>query len=211
MTDPHGAGSGVGRPTSTPRSYFENLYHLDEDPWGFTTSTYEARKYAVTLASLPDDHYRRAFEPGCSIGVLTEGLASRCDTLHAVDFMEKAAAAARARTAGMPGVLVERRTMPEEWPEGPFDLIVLSELAYYFDADGLRRVMAVASRSMAETGVVVGVHWRGTTDYPLNGDQAHAIMGATPNLEEVVHHLEDRFVLDMWRYRRKGQDGNLLN
>ncbi|MDQ6839986.1 MAG: nodulation S family protein [Actinomycetota bacterium] len=201
MIDPVGQRQPGAEATRTPRSYFEELYGSDGDPWDFATSSYEARKYAITLASLPDDRYRRAFEPGCSIGVLTVGLAARCDAVVAVDHMDAAVAAARARTASVSGVTVERRTIPEEWPEGPFDLVVLSEVAYYFDGDGLRRLLDVATQSMGEAAVVVAVHWRGATDYPLSGDQAHAVIAGTAGFDEVVHHLEDRFVLDVWRYR----------
>ncbi|MDQ2726640.1 MAG: nodulation S family protein [Actinomycetota bacterium] len=196
----------MSAPPPTPRSYFEDLYRRDTDPWRFATSAYEARKYAITLASLPDDHYQRAFEPGCSVGVLTEGLAARCDSVLAVDHMDEAVAAARVRLAGHPGVRVQRRTVPEEWPEGPFDLVVLSEVAYYFDDDGLRRLLAVATASTGPGAVIVAVHWRGVTDYPLTGDQAHAVMAATPGLVEVVHHLEDSFVLDVWRLQGPGAD-----
>ncbi len=201
MSDPAPGGEVAAGAAPTPRSYFEDLYRRGDDPWEFATSAYEARKYAITLASLPDDRYRRAFEPGCSVGVLTEGLAARCDALLAVDHMDEAVAAARSRTARCPGVTVERRTIPAEWPEGSFDLMVLSEVAYYFDGDGLRRLMVLASASAGPGAVIVAVHWRGVTDYPLTGDQAHAIMAATPDLVEVVHHLEEAFVLDVWRYR----------
>ena len=39
--------------TSTSRSYFEQMYRNHADPWGFESSLYEQRKYAVTVASLP--------------------------------------------------------------------------------------------------------------------------------------------------------------
>lgn len=201
MSEPRPRGAVGAGPGRTPRSYFEGLYRRDEDPWDFATSAYEARKYAITLASLPAGRYRRAFEPGCSIGVLTEGLTLRCDSLLAVDHMDEAVGAAKARMMGQSGVTVERRTVPEEWPEGPFDLLVLSEVAYYFDADGLRRLLAVATASLEAEAVVVAVHWRGVTDYPLTGDEAHAIMASTPGLDGVVHHLEEAFALDVWRYR----------
>lgn len=201
MSDPAPGGEVEASAAPTPRSYFEDLYRHDVDPWEFATSAYEARKYAITLASLPDDRYRRAFEPGCSVGVLTAALAARCDALLAVDHMDEAVTAARSRTTGCPGVTVERRSIPGEWPEGPYDLVVLSEVAYYFDGDGLRRLLALATESAAPGAAIVAVHWRGATDYPLTGDRAHAIMAATPGLVEVVHHLEEAFVLEVWRYQ----------
>ena len=70
---------------SLPPSYFEALYASDPDPWRFASSDYERDKYAATLAALPRQLYRSGLEVGCSIGVLTAMLASRCRRLLAVD------------------------------------------------------------------------------------------------------------------------------
>jgi hypothetical protein len=45
---------------------------------------------------------------------------------------------------------------------------------------------------------VVGVHWRGETNYPLAGERSHEIIAETPGLVTVVHHREQEFVLDIW-------------
>ncbi len=193
----------------TPRSYFERLYGQEQDPWGLDSRWYERRKYALTMAVLPDARYRRAFEVGCSIGVLTEQLASRCDSVIAADLMPGPVEAARRRTAGLPGVTVECRCLPEEWPDGPFDLLVLSEVAYYFDADELRRLLDVATRSLDDAATVVAVHWRGETDYPVTGDETHAILSATLGLHGAASYREDAFALDVWSYRRTGGSGTL--
>jgi trans-aconitate methyltransferase len=183
---------------STDRSYFDQMYHEDQDPWGFETSAYERRKYALTVASLPKASYGTAFEPGCSIGVLTELLASRCEHLLATDFISSAVHVARRRLAGLPHVEVEQRAIPEQWPEGPLDLIVLSEIAYYFDQPDLEEIVALVLRSARAGAHVVGVHWRGVTDYPLSGDRVHDVLNATPQLTRLVHHMERDFVLDVW-------------
>jgi hypothetical protein len=180
-------------------SYFERLYAADEDPWDFESSWYERRKYEITLASLPEPRYRSGFEPGCSIGVLSALLASRCEQLLAVDLLAAPVARAAERLRGWDGVTVEQRLVPEEWPDGPFDLVVLSELAYYFDATGLGRMMDAALRTATRNATFVAVHWRGETDYPLTGDQVHRLIGSTSGLCHFARHLEDDFVLDVWR------------
>ncbi len=48
---------------------------------------------------------------------------------------------------------------------------------------------------------VVGVHWRGETNYPLTGDLSHRLIGNTLGLVAVVHHIEEEFVLDIWERR----------
>jgi predicted TPR repeat methyltransferase len=184
--------------TSTKRTYFDKIYQGDADPWSFESSEYEQRKYAVTMASLPKSHYGSVFEPGCSIGVLTRMLASRCDRLLATDVVPAALDRARRRVEDLPHVVVERRAIPEDWPEGSFDLVVLSEIAYYFDAVDLASIVSLVARSTQAGGHLVGVHWRGATDYPLSGDGAHKILAATPQFEQVVHHIETDFVLGVW-------------
>ena len=76
--------------SSLPAAYFAALYQADADPWRFASSDYERRKYAATLAALPRRAYRREFEVGCSIGVLTSQLARRCEHLLAVDVVDTA-------------------------------------------------------------------------------------------------------------------------
>ncbi len=187
--------------TSTSRSYFEEMYRGETDPWGFERSPYEQRKYGVTVASLPRSRYRSAYEPGCSIGVLSELLAARCDQLLSSDIIPAALRRAEARFREKPHVRIEERAIPDQWPPGPFDLVVLSEIAYYFDVADLSCVMGCVMDSTTLGAHVVGVHWRGTTNYPLSGERSHRIMGDTPGLVPVVHHIEEEFVLDIWERR----------
>jgi SAM-dependent methyltransferase len=184
--------------TSTKRHYFDDIYACASDPWGFESRAYEQRKYALTNACLPNLRYQSAFEPGCSIGVLSEILAHRCDYLLATDIVPAALETAAARLANHPHVAVEERAIPENWPTGCFDLVVLSEIAYYFDEPDLRRIMSLLLNSTSVGAHVVGVHWRGRTDYPLSGDQTHEIIGSTAGVRPVVHYSEAEFLLHVW-------------
>jgi hypothetical protein len=188
--------------TSTDRSYFDEMYASDPDPWDFETSPYEQRKYALTMASLPNPHYRSAFEPGCSVGVLTELLAGRCDRLLATDLSPVALEVARRRLGPMSHVTLARRSIPEAWPTDRFDLVVLSEIAYYFNEADLIRVLTHVVASTEPGAHVIGVHWRGETNYPLTGDHTHALIDECRDLEKLVHHIETDFVLDVWERQR---------
>ncbi len=158
------------RRTETIRpDYFDTLYAADPDPWRFATSDYERAKYAATLAALPDRRFPAALEVGCSIGVLTQQLAPRCDILLALDVAEAAITQARTRC---PGVQFERRAVPDEWPPGHFDLIVFSEVLYYLDAASIRATAAKAMAAINPTGCILMVHYLGGTDYPTTGDDA---------------------------------------
>ena len=128
---------------STPPEYFDAMYAGSRDPWSLSTRWYERRKHALTVAALTRDRYRSAFEPGCSVGALTSLLAPRCDRLLATDRVREAVLTARDRLGDRPGLRIERGTVPDGWPDGRFDLVVLSEVGYYLDEPGLHRLIGV--------------------------------------------------------------------
>lgn len=175
--------------------YFEKVYAGSADPWGFTTRWYEERKYALSLAMLPHRRYANAFEPGCSIGVLTALLAARCDRLLSCDVSPEAVRQARRRA---PGARVEQRNLPGDWPEGPFDLIVFSEFLYYLGPEDLDRVLRLAGESLTPGGTLLAVHWRHlVADYPQTGDEVHAALART-ELSLLAEHREADFVAEVY-------------
>jgi SAM-dependent methyltransferase len=181
------------------RENFEARYAADPDPWDFETSVYEQEKYERTLAALGDRHYGRAFEAGCSIGVFTALLAERCDELLAVDIAQAAVDAAGERLAPFAHVRVERRTLPAEWPAGPFDLVVCSELLYYWDRTTLDEALGVITASMAPGGRLVAVHYRPPSSIdPLTGDVVHAILRERLALGHVASEVNDKFRIDVF-------------
>lgn len=182
-----------------PAGYFEQLYSESADPWGFRTRWYEQRKRALTAAVLPQPRYGRGFEPGCSIGTLTAVLADRCDSLLAVDASDQAVAAAAASLSGHRHVEVRRMTVPDEWPDGGFDLVVLSEVGYYLSVADLDRLAELAVGSLVRGGTLLACHWRHPVDdYPATGDGVHAVLGGRPALNRVVTHVEEDLLLDVW-------------
>lgn len=187
---------------SLPTSFFDEFYGDDPDPWGFATSEYERDKYTATLGALPRAHYASAFEAGCSIGVLTRRLAERCDLLLAVDASEKPLRHAIARNADVPWVEIRQARVPEAWPAGRrFDLILLSELLYYFSPADLERLASLTLASLERGGDLVLVHWLPRTSYPMTGDAAvAAFLGfAGRSLEPLRSVREELYRLDVLR------------
>lgn len=166
--------------SALPQGYFDALHARRPDPWGFTARWYEERKRALTLASLPRRRYPRALEIGCSIGVLTSELAERCDDLLAIDISPIAAERARERVGSR--ARVEVRDAGAALPTGPFDLIVLSEVGYYFTSEALGPLLADAAAQLAEGGELLLCHWRhDVADYPQGGDEVHDRLAAEPH------------------------------
>jgi trans-aconitate methyltransferase len=181
-----------------PATYFADMYAGAEDPWGFRSRWYEQRKRDVTLAALTRPRYRRAFEPGCSIGVLTAALADRCDEVVAADVDPCAVTSARRELARHRHVRVERLSVPGEWPDGTFDLVMISEVAYYLAPVELEQLLDRAVGSLAPRGTLLACHWRHpVSDYPATGDDVHHRLLARPELSQAVCHVEEDFRLDL--------------
>jgi SAM-dependent methyltransferase len=179
-----------------PVEHFERLARESEDPWSYATSDYEQRKYRRTLDYLPEAT-GRTLELGCSVGVFTAMLAPRTSSLLAVDFSPTALERARARVAGLDQVTVERRRLPEEMPEGPFETIVCAEILYYWSAplvrEGLRRIEA----ALAPGGTLVAIHWRHPDPRrELTGDDVHAIIDAETRLKTEARYATPDYLLD---------------
>jgi SAM-dependent methyltransferase len=192
-------------PATLGAGYFDAMYEEAPDPWGFQDRWYERRKYAISLAQLPDRRYRCAFEPGCSIGVLTAMLARRCNRLLSCDVAASAVQAAARRTRNLPHVLIERRQIPQEWPTGRFDLMVFSEILYYFGDRDLEQVLDYGVRALWPGGTLLAVHWRHpVTEYPRSGDDVHRALAARPELARLVSHQEEDFLAEVYR-RTDGQ------
>lgn len=180
-------------------AYFDQMYAGSADPWGFTSRWYEKRKYALTLALLPSEHYHDAFEPGCSIGVMTEQLARRCDRVLSCDVSAAAVKAAATRVSDQPGVRVEQRVLPREWPGRQFDLIVFSEFLYYFGGPDLQRILDLADAALLPGGTLIAVHWRHPVrEYPRSGDDVHDVLARQAGLSRLAEHREPDFIAEAY-------------
>lgn len=120
------------RERPTARAFFEDLW-VDKDPWALDTSELDQQRYRRQVALLGDRRYRSALELGCGAGSFTRHLTALCDRILAVDVAESAIG--RANALGLPPDQVQFRVGDimelDVEAGGPWDLVVLSETAYY--------------------------------------------------------------------------------
>ena len=183
---------------SLPPRYFQRIYEKQRDPWGFETSDYEREKYAATLDGLPEARYERGLEVGCSIGVLTKMLAERCDELLGLDVSDRALEVARERNKDLEHVRFECMRVPHAMPRGEFDLIVVSEVAYYWTREDLEAAATALAARHTDGGHLVLMHLvEVVPDYPLTGEEVHEYWLTRPEWRRVDGERRGRWRLDV--------------
>jgi SAM-dependent methyltransferase len=125
-------GFDRGAASKRARRFFEDLWS-ESDPWDLDNSDLDQQRFAQQLALLDDRRYQRALEIGCAGGSFTRQLAPLCAELVAIDVSERAIERARAAVQGTDGVeLRVANVMDLDLErEGTWDLVVLTETAYY--------------------------------------------------------------------------------
>jgi SAM-dependent methyltransferase len=133
------------------------------------------------------------------VGELSFRLADRCDHLLSCDREPRAVAAATARLAGKDAARAEHLIVPEQWPEGEFDLVVLSEILYYFDAATVDRLLEHVKKSLVPGETLAAVHWRHpVSDHTQSAQGVHDTVNALPWLTSAARHNEPDFLLDVF-------------
>jgi SAM-dependent methyltransferase len=183
--------------TSWDASVFDQIYARAPDPWSVDTSPYEREKYDTTLAALPAPRFTNALEIGCSIGAQTTRLAERCDALLAVDVSAEAIRRARERCADLANVQVREARIPQDWPPGTFDLIVISEVLYFFSRADIAETAQRATASLAPGGAIVLVNWTGYTDTPTTGAEAAELFVRGAALTRALDLQREKYRVDL--------------
>ncbi len=183
----------------TNADFFETMYSERQDPWDFASSQYERDRYAAIIRALGNRRYCYAFEPGCSIGILTAQLAMFCDRIEAMDISQTAVARARVHCESLPNVRILCGSLPDLIPNEEFDLVVFSEIGYYFSETQLRSLAIELVSRMTPEGTFLAVHWLGSSqDHVLDGDRVHCILQTIPNLSLVESERYPGFRLNRW-------------
>ncbi len=205
--------SWIWQPTVTHR-WLNEYYAKTEDPYNFASSPYEAEKYAHTMRLLGGRTYERALEVGAAEGVFTEILAPHCREVLAIELADAAVARARDRLAHLEHVRVIQGTLPEDMPEGPFDLIVASDVLYHFPGDVLTDFADQMDAALMPGGTLFALHYLATPNTPIDGGRAHALLKRHLKLElvheETVQNVGPRgggYMVTILRKRVKAAPG----
>ena len=89
--------------------------------------------------------------------------------------------------------------VPAEWPTQDFDLVVFSELGYYFDDADLDRFIIRTAASLRSAGHLIAVHWRpDVADYPRTAATVHDRLRHDSPFVALAHYEDEHFLLDVF-------------
>ena len=127
-------------------------------------------------------------------------LAERCESFLAVDASSAALAHASRRLAHLPSAQTRHLTVPQDWPEGAFDLIVVSEVGYYLSPGELAALFERIEATLLPGGTLALCHWRHPIDgWELDGDTVHAAARRQLRWAGAGLYRERDFVLEILR------------
>ncbi|MHA7221799.1 PIG-L family deacetylase [Arthrobacter sp. RHLT1-20] len=191
-------GGGGSYAAVDAEGVFDAVHTGNDDPWQYTTSWYEQRKRALTLAALPGLNYTAGLEIGCSIGTLSRELAQRCTSFLAVDASSAALAHAARRLEHLPAARTRHLTVPQDWPDGRFDLIVVSEVGYYLAPGEVAELFERVEAALLPGGTLALCHWRHPiAGWELDGDAVHTAARRQLGWADAGLYRERDFILEV--------------
>lgn len=168
------------------RPGFFNHFFDNGDPFGFDIHPVEQLKFRRTLEVCGEGPLGRVLELGCAVGSFTELLAPRATDVLALDGSPAAVEHVIRRLHDHPNVRGQAMTIPAEFPEGTFDLVVASDILYYLPVEDVRRCLERIEAAVAEGGAFVAVHYVPRMGSLLDGDETHDILAAHTKLRHVI-------------------------
>ena len=123
-----------------------------------------------------------------------------------MDVSAAALAQAQERCADLPRVELRLMRVPEEFPSQHFDLILVSEVGYYWSAIDLARAADLLIANLQPGGQLLLVHWTPPVhDYPLTGDDVHNFFLAKTAEDGPLRHIsgqrQENYRLDLLEKR----------
>ncbi len=132
---------------------FASVYkRATQDAWNYTENPFERERFDLVVNVLSTVRAKKALEVGCAEGHLTRRIASCVDDLMACDIMKEAIDRARANCGDLDNVRFLQTDIRTRWPEEMFDLLVYSDVLYFFSRKEVRQVIRDSARYVPEGG-----------------------------------------------------------
>ena len=185
--------------TTVSKEFFDHLYQQNSDPWNFATNTYELTRYKRIFSLLSHQFYQRILEVGCSIGILTRMLSSIACRIDALDISAVALGLAARNCADLTNINFICESIQNYQPRTDTDLIILSEVGYYFTKNQLAKILCKLTSHCHKPLTLLACHWLGySADHILPGDEVHSLIALQEGVKLISSHKNLNYRLDKW-------------
>lgn len=146
------------------RMYF-NWRYKSQDPYKVSVSGYELEKMDRAISSLGfEKKFGSILEIGCGEGEMTARLAAISGRTLATDISDMAIRRTREAASSFPNVDTQRLDLLTDEPPGQFDLVVASEVLYYFEKEQLPAILERVTSCVKNGGSLALIHARALAD-----------------------------------------------
>jgi 2-polyprenyl-3-methyl-5-hydroxy-6-metoxy-1,4-benzoquinol methylase len=141
------AGKGCGA------ADFDPVYsRAERDAWRYAENPFEKKRFDLVVDALKGLTVGKALEVGCAEGHLTHRLAGRVNQLLACDIVDTAIERAREYCSELKNVQFVNLDVRSRWPDDLFDLLIYSDVLYYFSKAEIKRVIHDSAQHVREGG-----------------------------------------------------------
>ena len=198
------------------RAAFEEAYTRSDDPWASASPRYryQRRKYRQMLALLPRPRFGGVLDLGCGLGLMSQLLAERADTVLGLDVASAAIRLAQERAVDVPNLRFAQGDILDLSPslDGSFDLVVLADTLYYISPleDALLRSLCARLAALLAPGGVclLANHFFFAADAESRRSRRiHDAFEASPSLTVLTRHRRAFFLATVLAGRHQPQAG----
>ena len=201
------------RARSGAQAAFEEAYTRSSDPWRSAAPRYRYQhlKYEQIMALLPPGRFHRTLDLGCGLGLLSQRLAQRSDTVLGLDLASAAVGHARSRAKGVDNLTFERAdilNLPASL-DATFDLVVVADTLYYLSPlsdDLLKTLSTRLARLLAPGGTLLLANhffFAADADSRLTR-RIHDVFTWSSYLSATAHHRRSFFLATLFEPRDAG-------
>lgn len=123
-----------------------------DDAWNYSKNPFEKARFDIVTRTLSDVPTTKVLEVGCAEGHLTRRMAGHASDLLACDIVNEAIDRARTNCRDLRNVRFLRMDVRTGWPGEMFDLLVYSDVLYFFSKKEVRQVIGDSARYVNDGG-----------------------------------------------------------
>lgn len=185
--------------------YFE-LKYIRNNPYRVNGSFYDIEQCNRAVEIIKGRRYSSILEIGCGNGYLLERYSSLSDRVIVTDISRLALKRAKERLKGKKHIEFRQSDLLKEDINEKFDLVICSEVLYYFTLDQLKGVVPKILNYIKKDGNLLSIHIRSLNDdtsgFPYKAFGArtiHQFLESTEGLKTLKRDILENYEIVLYQ------------